>query len=82
MANGDNEHAVTQRLPLVLPEVFSSDGDIHDWIEHFESVAVLNGWDNTSKLQWLCVRVAGKSRVTLTRLGEGNYENAKKGLCD
>ena len=79
--NGDNEHAVTRRLPLILP-VFSGDGDIHEWIEHFKSVAVLNGWDDKSKLQWLRVRAAGKARVTLTRLGEGSYKSAKKGLCD
>ena len=60
VANSDNEHAVTRRLPLILPEVFSGDGDIHDWIDHFESVAVLNGWDDTSKLQRLRVPWQGK----------------------
>ena len=29
VANGDNEHAVIWRLSLILPEVFSGDGDIY-----------------------------------------------------
>ena len=29
-------------------------------LTHFESVAVVNKWDDITKLQWLHVRVAGK----------------------
>ena len=40
--------------PVVLPEVFSGEGDFSHWIRHFESVAVVNGWEEDSvKLQWL-----------------------------
>ena len=43
------------RRPVVLPEVFSGEGDFSHWIRHFESVAVVNGWEEDSvKLQWLC----------------------------
>ena len=39
--------------PLILPEVFTGDGDFCEWIQHFESIAIVNAWDDISKLQWL-----------------------------
>ena len=62
------------RRPFVLPEVFSGEGDFSDWIRHFESVAVINGWEEDSvKLQWLHVRVTGKAHVALTRVNHETY---------
>jgi hypothetical protein len=39
--------------PLIFPETFSGEGDLAEWIDHFESVAAVNEWDDTGKLQWL-----------------------------
>ena len=55
------------RRPVVLPEVFTGERDFSHWIRHFESVAVVNGWEeNFVKLQWLHVHVTGKAHVALT----------------
>jgi len=51
--------------PLIPPEVFNGEEDFSEWIHHFESVGVVNKWDDIIKLQWLHVRVAGKARVML-----------------
>ena len=61
--------------PVVLPEVFSREGDFSDWIRHFESVAVVNEWEEDSvKLQWLHVRVTGKAHVALMRVNHETYQ--------
>ena len=72
----NNDHVAARvagaiRHPLILPDIFSGDSDVNEWIGHFESVAVVNSWDDKSKLQWLRIRVAGKA---LTRLSEETYE--------
>ena len=56
--------------PLVLPEPFTGETDYCDWIDHFENVAAVNGWDEAAKLQWLRVRLTGKAQTALKRLPE------------
>ena len=56
--------------PLVLPEPFTGDTDYCDWIDHFENVAVVNGWDEAAKLQWLKVRLTGRAQTALKRQPE------------
>ena len=56
--------------PLVLPEPFTGETDYCDWIDHFENVAAVNGWDDAAKLQWLRVRLTGKAQTALKRLPE------------
>ena len=53
---------------LVLPEVYSGEGNFDDWISHFESVSAVNGWTDGDKLLWICVRLTGKAHVAYTRL--------------
>ena len=36
--------------PLVLPEVYSGEGDFDDWINHFERVSAVNGWTDGDNL--------------------------------
>ncbi len=40
---------------LVLPETFSCNGCFLDWIEHFESIAAVNSWDDAAKALWLLI---------------------------
>ena len=54
--------------PVVLPETFDGMGSWSDWCSHFENVPVVNGWDDTQKLQWLRVRVTGRVQKALHRL--------------
>ena len=56
--------------PLVLPESFTGDTDYCDLIDHFENVAVVNGWDEAAKLQWLKVRLTGRAQTALKRQPE------------
>ena len=69
----------TGRL-LILPGVFSGEEDFCEWIQHFESVAVINKWDDITKLQWLHVRVAGKAGVVLSRAKSASYKQAREAL--
>ena len=53
--------------PLVLPDPFTGETDYCDWIDHFENVAAVNGWDEAAKMQWLRVRLTGRAhRLLLT----------------
>ena len=56
--------------PVLLPELFN--GDSHgwtEWLEHFESVAVVNKWETTAeKLKWLRVRLTGKAQTVFRKL--------------
>ena len=56
--------------PLVLPEPFTRDTDYCDWIDHFENVAVVNGWDEAAKPQWLKVQLTGRAQTALKRQPE------------
>ena len=56
--------------PLVLPESFNGETDYCDWIDHFENVAALNAWDESAKLQWLKVRLTGRTQTALKRIPE------------
>ena len=66
--------------PLILPGVFSSEEDFCEWTQHFESVAVINKWDDITKLQWLHMRVAGKAHVALSRVKSASYKQAREAL--
>ena len=64
--SGDN--APRPVRALVLPETFTGETDYCDWIDHFENVAVVNGWDEAAKLQWLKVRLTGRAQIALKQL--------------
>ena len=49
---GGATETVTTR-PLLTPEPFSGKGSFTEWLQHFEGVAAINKWDDTSKLLWL-----------------------------
>lgn len=44
----------TIKLESVPLEVFSREGNFHNWISHIKSVAV-NGWTENEKLLWIQV---------------------------
>ena len=53
---------------LVLPEKFDSMGNFEEWISHFESITVLNKWNEEEKTLWILVRLTEKAHVALTQL--------------
>ena len=56
--------------PLVLPDVFTGGKNWDEWMDHFDSVAAVNGWDGEEKLKWLRVRLTGRAATTFRRLSE------------
>ena len=43
--------------PLVLPDLFTGEKNWDKWIDHFDSIAVVNSWDGEAKLKWLRMRM-------------------------
>ena len=73
----------TPARPVVLPEIFDGTKSWDEWVFHFESVAAVNGWDETDKLKWLRVRVTGRAQKALHLLPEaarGTYTTTKTAL--
>jgi hypothetical protein len=66
--------------PLVLPETFSGEADLAEWIDHFESVAAVNEWDDTGKLQWLRVRLTGRAFKRFPEDAKTSFGAAKTAL--
>ena len=54
--------------PVVLPELFTGEGDFVEWLDHFENVAAINSWDAERKLLWLKVRLTGRAQTAFKRL--------------
>ena len=65
---------------MVTPESFTAlDSEEWDsWIFHFEDCAVINGWSDRQKVQFLalCMR-----RATLAMGVRENYATLKEALC-
>ena len=56
--------------PVVIPEVYSVEGSILDWIDHFEGVAAVNSWKGDQKIVWLRARLTGIALSTYKNLPE------------
>ena len=54
--------------PVVLPDVFTGEKSWDEWIDHFDSVTAVNGWEDAAKLQWLRVRLTGRAATAFRRL--------------
>lgn len=69
--------------PPVLPEIYTGEKNWDEWIDHFESVAAVCGWDEAAKLQWLRVRLTGRASSAFRRLSadtRASYGDAVKAL--
>lgn len=73
----------TPTKPLIIPEHFSGEGSWDDWIDHFESAAAVNKWEDGDKLLWLRVRMTGRAQKAYKNLPEAaraSYGACKEGL--
>ena len=71
--------------PLLTPEQFTGTGSFGDWVDHFESVAAINEWDNAAKLLWMRVRLVGRAQTaygSLPTTAKESYAALKKALKD
>ena len=69
--------------PVIAPEPFAEEGSWDDWIDHFESVAAVNKWEDAQKLFWIRVRMTGRAQKAYKNLSEeakGSYGLCKKGM--
>ena len=69
--------------PLIVPEPFSGVGSWEDWIDHFESAAAVNKWEDADKLLWLRARMTGraqKSYKNLPDIARATYDACKTAL--
>ena len=67
----------------LTPEPFTGTGSFGDWIDHFESVAAINEWDDAAKLLWMRVRLVGRAQTAYGRLpttAKESYAALKKAL--
>ena len=68
-----------------MPESFAAlDREEWDlWLSHFEDCAVINGWDDEGKAQFLAVRMCGAALLQLQSMAtgvQGNYATLKEAL--
>lgn len=77
--------SMSQNRPVVMPESFAAlDNEEWDsWISHFEDCAIINGWNDGRKAQFLAVRMRGAALLQLQSLATGvreNYATLKEAL--
>ena len=53
--------SVKAERPVITPEPFSGEQSWEDWIDQFERIASINGWNDEQKLIWLKVRLTGRA---------------------
>ena len=69
--------------PAVLPETYSGEGSFTEWIDHFDSVAEVNAWDDAAKSLWIRVRLVGRAQTAFKWLDadtRANFAAAKSAL--
>ena len=69
--------------PAVLPETYSGECSFTEWIDHFDSVAEVNAWDDAAKSHWIRVRLVSRAQTAFKRLDadtRANYAAAKAAL--
>ena len=52
--------------PVIVPEVYSGEQPWEDWIDQFESIAAINGWNEEKKLVWLKIRLTGRALLAFS----------------
>ena len=58
---------VKTERPVITPELFSGEQSWEDWIDQFETIATINGWNDEQKLIWLKVRLTGRALLAFKK---------------
>ena len=66
--------------PVCLPDSFSGEGNFDEWIAHFETVAMPNGWAGVEKLNRMIIRLTGRAQTAFRRFPQGTQENYKEAV--
>ena len=68
---------------MITPEPFSGEQSWEDWIDQFESIASINGWNDEQKLIWL--KVCLKALLAYKRFSvtaHASFKNAVVALAE
>ena len=65
---------------VAVPELFTGEGSQSwsDWLDHFDSVAVVNGWSADDKKKWVRARLTGRAATAMRRLPDDDRETFAK----
>jgi len=63
-------------------QVFGGQKNFDEWVNHFENLSAVNGWNDDDKLLWLKVRLMGKAHVAFAHETQQFYATAKQVLID
>ena len=69
--------------PVVTPEHYSGEGSFDEWLDHFDSVAKINGWEADEAAKWLSVGMVGRAKAAYKRLPDetrDDFSQAKEAL--
>ena len=70
---------------MITPEPFSGEQSWEDWINQFESIASINGWNDEQKLIWLKVRLTGRTLLAYKKFSATahvSFKNAVVALAE
>ena len=79
----ETAHPTRATRSVVTPNAYTGDSSWTNWVDHFEAVAKMNGWDDSIKLNWLPVRLTGKAQTAWKRLSDeakGDFQAAMDAL--
>ena len=77
--------SVKAEQPVITPEPFSREQSWEDWIDHFESIASINRWNDEQKLIWLKVHLTGKGLLAYKKFSVtacASFKNAVVALAE
>ena len=60
----------------LVPETFTGEGrqGFSDWIDHFECIANVHGWDEDAKRKWIRARLNGRAAAVWRRLSSAEKD--------
>ena len=58
------------KRPYTLPEIFKGEEKqgLSDWVDHFESITVVNGWNADDKKKWIRAQLIRRAATAYKRL--------------
>ena len=59
----------------MFPECFSREESWGDWLDHFNNVAAVNGWEAEQKHLWLKVRMTGRAQTAFKKVPNNAKES-------
>lgn len=81
MADSDGPEAppdVKTKRPIVMPDIYTGEGEWAEWLFQFESCAALNDWTDDLKCKFIIVRLKGTAGQALSDLADDTKKDWAK----